>query len=44
MFEVLDAYADKIVESRILESLELEPFSYFVVSAHREKYSARVGV
>ena len=37
MFEVLDAYADKIVESRILESLELEPFSYFVVSAHREE-------
>ncbi len=37
MFEVLDAYKEKIASSNILESLGLEKGKYFVVSAHREE-------
>lgn len=37
MFEVLEAYKDKIAQSNILEKLGLEKEKYFVVSAHREE-------
>lgn len=37
MFEVLDFYRDKIYNSDILQKLNLEKYSYFVVSAHREE-------
>jgi len=37
MCEVLTHYSDKICKSNILESLELKPRSYFLVSAHREE-------
>lgn len=37
MYEVLTYYSDKICKSNILESLELKPKSYFLVSAHREE-------
>lgn len=37
MFEVLNFYLPSIKESKILEKLELKPFEYFVVSAHREE-------
>lgn len=37
MFEVLDAYKDKISASEILQKLNLEKNQYFLVSAHREE-------
>ena len=37
MFEVLEEYSQRINQSQILENLKLEPFKYFVVSAHREE-------
>lgn len=37
MCEVLTHYLEKIRKSNILESLELKPKSYFLVSAHREE-------
>jgi len=37
MKEVLGAQADKINASSVLDSLELKPSNYFVVSAHREE-------
>lgn len=37
MFEVLDAYKDKIAASEILQKLNLEKNQYFLVSAHREE-------
>lgn len=37
MFEVLEAYKDKIANSDILEKLGLEKGQFFVVSAHREE-------
>ena len=37
MFEVLDAYKDKIAASYILQKLNLEKNKYFLVSAHREE-------
>ena len=37
MTEVLGTYADKIDNSNILSSLELEPGKYILVSAHREE-------
>jgi UDP-N-acetylglucosamine 2-epimerase (non-hydrolysing) len=37
MCEVLTHYSEKIRKSNILESLELQPKSYFLVSAHREE-------
>jgi UDP-N-acetylglucosamine 2-epimerase len=37
MFEVLNAYKDKISNSRILEKFNLEKGRYFLVSAHREE-------
>lgn len=37
MFEVLDYYKEKIDESSILNMLDLTPYKYFVVSAHREE-------
>ncbi len=37
MFEVLNAYKKKIDASDILNSLSLEHYKYFVVSAHREE-------
>ena len=37
MLEVLDYYRDKIRTSDVLESLDLRPDEYFVVSAHREE-------
>jgi len=37
MFEVLDAYKDKIAASDILQKLKLEKNQYFLVSAHREE-------
>ncbi len=37
MFEVLNAYLDKINNSNIQEELGLEKGKYFVISAHREE-------
>lgn len=37
MYEVLNYYKDKIMQSKILEELELEKGNYFIVSAHREE-------
>jgi UDP-N-acetylglucosamine 2-epimerase (non-hydrolysing) len=37
MFEVLNYYKDKIMNSKILEELNLEKGKYFIVSAHREE-------
>jgi len=37
MFEVLHYYKEKIDNSSILQKLKLNPYNYFVVSAHREE-------
>ena len=37
MFEVLNYYKDKIMQSKILEELKLEKGKYFIVSVHREE-------
>jgi UDP-N-acetylglucosamine 2-epimerase (non-hydrolysing) len=37
MFEVLNYYKSKIDKSQILKSLKLKPYSYFVISSHREE-------
>jgi UDP-N-acetylglucosamine 2-epimerase (non-hydrolysing) len=37
MYEVLNYYKDKIMQSKILEELKLEKGKYFIVSAHREE-------
>ena len=37
MFEVLHYYKENIDNSSILQKLELNPYDYFVVSAHREE-------
>ena len=37
MFEVLDYYGKKIDSSDVLDRLNLIPFNYFLVSAHREE-------
>ncbi len=37
MFEVLNYYKSKINESKIIEELFLSPFSYFLISIHREE-------
>lgn len=37
MFEVLNFYKEKIMQSKILEELELDTGKYFIVSAHREE-------
>lgn len=37
MFEILHHYEEKIDNSTILQSLNLAPYKYFVLSAHREE-------
>jgi UDP-N-acetyl-L-fucosamine synthase len=37
MFEVLNYYKDKILNSKILENLNLKEKQYFIVSVHREE-------
>jgi len=37
MYEVLNYYKEKIMQSKILEELELEKGKYFIVSVHREE-------
>ena len=37
LFEVLSEYRSQIIKSNILDYLNLEPQSYFLVSAHREE-------
>ena len=37
MYEVLNHYKDKIMDSNILETLKLKEKEYFIVSAHREE-------
>ncbi len=37
IYEVINAYADKINESKVLEELKLKKGEYFLVSAHREE-------
>lgn len=37
MFEVLNYYKEKILKSKILETLNLKGKDYFIVSAHREE-------
>lgn len=37
MFEVLSYYMSQIESSKILKSLRLNPYNYFLVSAHREE-------
>ena len=37
MYEVLHYYMPKIRASRALEQLQLTPYEYYVVSAHREE-------
>lgn len=37
MFEVLQAYMDRIEASDVLSRMSLEPLEYFLVSAHREE-------
>ena len=37
MFEVLNFYKDKIMQSKILDELKLEKGKYFIVSVHREE-------
>ena len=37
IYEIINAYADKINESKVLEELKLKKGEYFLVSAHREE-------